>query len=465
MVLYIYIVLITHMYKHALCSGNIFTHTGSMVYCLFVNTFTLYFLQKLNDSLSVDDNDFSLDVVGVINTDFAVPELMSSQATASDNTQAIDPIINQKPISPILNVPLKKKVAPIFGKKKVNLVKNKAQTLSSAARKSQAEEVTQTNEEVCYDVVKENIDQNRITTNSCTTLKESTSKKEPIVKVSKEEKQQQRERKRLEKERLQKEKQIAKQEKEKAKQLAKEEKEKAKEEKKLKQAKKKAEKEQNKMEKDLKRMQKEKQLVEESKEKAIEESEEVSKVENETNTGHNTSISTDTSHNEDTETHLAPPLHEGTHHEKDEASVDSLIASISTADNEQHSHNEEDSTQDTTDSNADSEETPNQLPWQQTQESASQESSESNSSSSDDITDITPVQQPRDTVKRKRMDTVVPMDSKRPKKCTKRSSPTVSSVWVQCDKPDCLKWRLLKNVVDANQLPEKWYCSMNEGTV
>ena len=38
-----------------------------------------------------------------------------------------------------------------------------------------------------------------------------------------------------------------------------------------------------------------------------------------------------------------------------------------------------------------------------------------------------------------------------------------SSVWVQCDHPECLKWRLLRDVTDPTRLPDKWYCSMNKG--
>ena len=32
--------------------------------------------------------------------------------------------------------------------------------------------------------------------------------------------------------------------------------------------------------------------------------------------------------------------------------------------------------------------------------------------------------------------------------------------WVQCDK--CAKWRSIPNTVDADKLPEKWYCRMNK---
>uniref|UniRef100_A0A1X7U7J3 CW-type domain-containing protein n=1 Tax=Amphimedon queenslandica TaxID=400682 RepID=A0A1X7U7J3_AMPQE len=35
-------------------------------------------------------------------------------------------------------------------------------------------------------------------------------------------------------------------------------------------------------------------------------------------------------------------------------------------------------------------------------------------------------------------------------------------IWVQCDNPDCLKWRFLINVKDPMDLPDKWYCDMNK---
>ena len=42
-------------------------------------------------------------------------------------------------------------------------------------------------------------------------------------------------------------------------------------------------------------------------------------------------------------------------------------------------------------------------------------------------------------------------------------SPKPSHLWVQCDRPSCLKWRLLRDVTDPTILPRKWYCSMNQG--
>ena len=45
-------------------------------------------------------------------------------------------------------------------------------------------------------------------------------------------------------------------------------------------------------------------------------------------------------------------------------------------------------------------------------------------------------------------------------KVRKRKS---SSLWVQCDIPECSKWRKLKDCIDPSQLPEKWDCSLNSG--
>lgn len=36
-----------------------------------------------------------------------------------------------------------------------------------------------------------------------------------------------------------------------------------------------------------------------------------------------------------------------------------------------------------------------------------------------------------------------------------------SGLWVQCD--DCDRWRYLPNVLDSNELPNKWYCRLNPG--
>ncbi|EEC04056.1 hypothetical protein IscW_ISCW002232 [Ixodes scapularis] len=35
--------------------------------------------------------------------------------------------------------------------------------------------------------------------------------------------------------------------------------------------------------------------------------------------------------------------------------------------------------------------------------------------------------------------------------------------WVQCCKPKCNKWRCLQNVADPNEVPDEWYCFMNNG--
>ena len=34
-------------------------------------------------------------------------------------------------------------------------------------------------------------------------------------------------------------------------------------------------------------------------------------------------------------------------------------------------------------------------------------------------------------------------------------------IWVQCDNPDCLKWRKLPDGTDPKKLPDKWYCKEN----
>ncbi len=53
----------------------------------------------------------------------------------------------------------------------------------------------------------------------------------------------------------------------------------------------------------------------------------------------------------------------------------------------------------------------------------------------------------------------------RQKKSTKKAkvASKPSHVWVQCDRPSCLKWRLLRDITDPTVLPRKWYCSMNKG--
>lgn len=39
---------------------------------------------------------------------------------------------------------------------------------------------------------------------------------------------------------------------------------------------------------------------------------------------------------------------------------------------------------------------------------------------------------------------------------------TNEGTWVQCDHPSCGKWRYLADIIDPTELPEKWYCSMNQ---
>ena len=48
---------------------------------------------------------------------------------------------------------------------------------------------------------------------------------------------------------------------------------------------------------------------------------------------------------------------------------------------------------------------------------------------------------------------------------TNQSSSSSSSeqLWVQCDRPDCLKWRRLKDCKNPSEIPEEWLCSMNPG--
>ena len=38
-----------------------------------------------------------------------------------------------------------------------------------------------------------------------------------------------------------------------------------------------------------------------------------------------------------------------------------------------------------------------------------------------------------------------------------------TATWVQCDHPDCHKWRMLKGVIDPSEVPDKWYCNLNTG--
>lgn len=43
------------------------------------------------------------------------------------------------------------------------------------------------------------------------------------------------------------------------------------------------------------------------------------------------------------------------------------------------------------------------------------------------------------------------------------SSDGSGEVWVQCDHPNCLKWRRLKDCSNPSEIPGKWYCNMNPG--
>lgn len=46
---------------------------------------------------------------------------------------------------------------------------------------------------------------------------------------------------------------------------------------------------------------------------------------------------------------------------------------------------------------------------------------------------------------------------------TQNTSPDSNGIWVQCDNPNCLKWRLLSDIRDPMEIPDKWYCNMNKG--
>ena len=50
-----------------------------------------------------------------------------------------------------------------------------------------------------------------------------------------------------------------------------------------------------------------------------------------------------------------------------------------------------------------------------------------------------------------------------PKKPRSKPSNYYGPVWVQCEKPDCQKWRQLKDCLDPSEIPDKWTCSMNTG--
>ncbi len=56
-------------------------------------------------------------------------------------------------------------------------------------------------------------------------------------------------------------------------------------------------------------------------------------------------------------------------------------------------------------------------------------------------------------------------DPERQRSKRERSMPTNHSgpVWVQCGRPDCQRWRQLKDCLDPSDVPDKWECSMNTG--
>lgn len=59
-------------------------------------------------------------------------------------------------------------------------------------------------------------------------------------------------------------------------------------------------------------------------------------------------------------------------------------------------------------------------------------------------------------------------DSKQKKVVGTSQQPSDSSsgsgqLWVQCDQPECLKWRRLRDCKNPSDIPEKWFCSMNPG--
>lgn len=68
----------------------------------------------------------------------------------------------------------------------------------------------------------------------------------------------------------------------------------------------------------------------------------------------------------------------------------------------------------------------------------------------------------------KELEKVKKQKSKKDKKSVKTvdqplSSSSSSQVWVQCDQPNCLKWRRLRDCKNPSEIPEEWYCSMNPG--
>ena len=77
------------------------------------------------------------------------------------------------------------------------------------------------------------------------------------------------------------------------------------------------------------------------------------------------------------------------------------------------------------------------------------------------------VSSPAGSRKRKPMTTGSTSESEieppEPKKPRSKPSNYYGPVWVQCEKPDCQKWRQLKDCLDPSEIPERWTCSMNTG--
>lgn len=43
------------------------------------------------------------------------------------------------------------------------------------------------------------------------------------------------------------------------------------------------------------------------------------------------------------------------------------------------------------------------------------------------------------------------------------NSGSSGQLWVQCDQPDCLKWRRLRDCKNPSEIPDQWFCSLNPG--
>lgn len=407
----------------------------------------------------MNGDDFPLDVSDHP-VDFTVPELpriLSCDTTCHEGPPANRLEDKEETMTKIKPTISKTKVAPVFGKKKGKINAHTVQPASLGKDKNKQNGVKGNQAAAHTDSNKVSGAQAQENTEPIKdSLKES--KKKQVAKLSKEEKQQLKEQKEKEKEqkekekgRLQKEKEMAKQEKERAKQekekakqekeraklAAKAEREKAKEERKQKQEEKKADREKKKTEKDLKQVQKKKSSEESEKPTKS------SKVHDEPTEQENQGAIT-TDHVPATQNNTTPPTVQV--HDEDTAQSESTLAP-----NEHSTTYEIDYTQDCEDPEEcmDTEEPAvvltqlSEQAYTYTTEDDSETTTEPNSSAE----------------KRKLMEDEVSMSSlKRPKK-----SVPPSPIWVQCDRPGCLKWRLLRNQTDACDLPAKWYCSMNEG--